>query len=91
MSDQDVRYWPTDKAIAELDRPHSPVERFGDVSVGDIVRIGKGKRDWRVAGFWTTAQGEVLADLEPHGTPGFTSASARPDRLTVIERAGATS
>ena len=61
--------------------------QYGVVSVGDIVHIGRGKRAWRVASFWTSPSGEVLADLDPHGTPGFTNSSAAVDRLTVIEHA----
>lgn len=61
---------------------------YGVVSVGDVVRVGRGRRAWRVAAFWTSpADGTVLADLEPHGAPGFTSSSAAVDRLTVIEHA----
>lgn len=69
--------------MAQLD-----TSTYGVVSVGDIVRVGNGKREWRVAGFWTSpSDGSVLADLEPHGTPGFTSSSAAVQRLTVVEHA----
>jgi hypothetical protein len=61
---------------------------YGVVSVGDVVRIGRGRRAWRVVGFWTSpADGTVLTDLEPHDAPGFTNGSAAVDRLTVIEHA----
>jgi len=59
-----------------------------DIEVGDVVRIGKGKRLWRVEGFGTYGvySRQKYVALEP--LDGYTKASADPDRLTVVTKAG---
>lgn len=55
-----------------------------DVKVGDLVRVGRGRKLWRVASFWGTPE-HPMADLTP--TDGYSRSSALLDRLTVLERA----
>lgn len=61
-----------------------------DIEVGDIVRIGKGKRLWRVQSFWTAkATGVTYAALGPLDSTGYTTTSADLFRLTVVTKADA--
>ena len=61
-----------------------------DVQVGDIVRVGKGKRLWRVQSFWTApANGVTYAALGPTDTVGYSTTSANPDRLTIVTKGSA--
>lgn len=58
-----------------------------DIQLGDIVRVGKGKKTWRVESFWDGyAPGETLARLAP--TDGYTHTSAKVGRLVLVERPG---
>ncbi len=52
--------------------------------VGDIVRVGKGKRTWRISGFGTWASGEEYAALEPIEVGAYTSSSAVLSRLVLV-------
>lgn len=52
------------------------------VRVGDLVRRGRGKKTWRVVGFWNH-DGVPWAVLSP--TEGYTSASAPVSTLTVLD------
>jgi hypothetical protein len=57
--------------------------------IGDVVRVGKGKKTWRIESFWTGyAPGEALARLVP--VDGYTATSADTTRLTLVERPEAT-
>jgi len=61
-----------------------------DIRVGDVVRIGKGKRLWRVQSFWTApATGVTYAALGPADSVGYSTTSASPDRLTIVTKAAA--
>lgn len=54
--------------------------------VGDTVRIGKGRKLWRVESFWPGhPEGTTLARLEP--VDGYTATSVETGRLTVVQRA----
>jgi len=58
-----------------------------DIEVGDVVRIGKGKRLWRVQSFWTAKPtGVTYAALGPTDTVGYSTTSANPDRLTIVTK-----
>ena len=60
------------------------------MNVGDVVRIGNGKRLWRVQSFWTAkATGVTYAALGPTDTIGYSTTSAILDRLTVVTKADA--
>jgi len=60
-----------------------------DIEVGDVVRIGKGKTEYTVTGFaeFKSITGKAYVTLHP--LVGYTSASAAPERLTVVTKAGA--
>lgn len=53
------------------------------VAVGDVVRVGKGKKLWRVDGFWG-ADFRPMADLAP--LDGYSRSSAELERLTLVDR-----
>lgn len=56
--------------------------------VGDTVRIGKGRKLWRIESFWPGhPAGTKLARLVP--LEGYTATSADLERLVIIERAQA--
>ena len=58
------------------------------LEVGDIVRVGKGARLWRVQSFWTAqATGVTYASLGPTDTVGYSTTSAHPDQLTIVTKA----
>lgn len=61
---------------------NAPVEH--DVRVGDIVRRGKGKVQWRVDEFRPGADGEPWAILKP--VVGYTNTWAPVRVLTVLSR-----
>lgn len=54
-----------------------------DIQIGDIVRVGQGKKTWRVESLWP-GYGETLARLAP--TEGYTHTSAGVARLVLVER-----
>ena len=60
-----------------------PDRHVGHLTVGDRVRIGKGRRTWIVAGFFTSPTGALLVDLEQASNP-HVNTSATPDRLTPV-------
>jgi hypothetical protein len=78
--DRPVPYRLTPKARAELD--------VAVVQVGDVVRVGRGQRLWRVDGFLRQHHpgDEPIASLLP--LVGYTRGSALVSRLTVVERTG---
>lgn len=52
---------------------------------GDRVRIGAGRKEWVVEGFWTApASGDLMASLQP--VDGYTTASAPVTRLTLVSK-----
>ena len=56
---------------------------------GDLVRIGKGRKTWRIESFFVGwPAGTVLARLAP--TDGYSHTSAETDRLVLVERPGGT-
>lgn len=51
--------------------------------VGDVVRVGKGRKLWRVESLWP-GDDETLARLEP--LDGYSHTSAELTRLTIVAR-----
>lgn len=74
--DEPIDLVPTEKAYELPDD-------LSVVRVGDVVRIGKGQRQWTVKSFWG-ATDNMLADLT---VDGYVNTSAEVSRLTVVERA----
>ena len=73
-----VPFVPTEKAYA------LPPD-LAVVQVGDVVRVGKGKRRWTVKALWRPELGGVLAHLT---VDGYVNTTTEVGRLTVVERAG---
>lgn len=63
-----------------------------EIVVGDIVRIGRGDRLWRVQSFWTSQATQIqYAALGPVDSIGYSTTSANPARLVVVTKAEAAS
>lgn len=56
-------------------------------AVGDTVRVGQGKTEWRIESFWTSGLGDELVTLE--AVEGFAGTSVTVERLVLV-KAGAT-
>lgn len=56
-----------------------------DIRVGDVVTVGKSKKQWRVDEFFGGwPEGAVLARLEP--IEGYSNTSVDADRLNLVTR-----
>ena len=78
LPDEPIGLVPTSKAY---DLPPD----LDVVQVGDVVRVGKGKRRWTVKALWRPDIGGVLAHLT---VDGYVNTTTEVGRLTVVERAG---
>lgn len=78
VSDIDIRMLRTDTGDGASTR---------DPQVGDTVRVGKGKTDWTVTGFWVNGHTR-FAELTGVDRAWVRSSATLP-RLTVVTRAGA--
>lgn len=54
-----------------------------ELQVGDVVRVGRGKTDWRVTGFGAYSNGHPYVCLE--AVAGYSRQSVEPGRVTRID------
>lgn len=58
------------------------VTTVGGFTVGQRVRVGRGKTEWTIDRFWESS-GQMLASLEP--VVGYSGTSVHVDRLTAVK------